>query len=754
MSSREQTEKWVDEAASFLAPLGPIYQFVASNPRAGLIHMPEDQAMRVFRRLVAPQGLATCEFQCPTLTDILDERTKRFKILPRLNRKVIRYVGAYCDMTQAQWSMEREGGLLNTWRDLVQSDLSLARKWKTYMSELLSRDAFEALASLLEALGVPDDHAARYLRRHLFQMPGWSSHIVWRQAQGKEKAVTKYLVMRLFYELVLTEPLVKRLCGPSEKPWAKLSASVGKGPAAKEEAIPDVLSEQFQRAAEVAFRDKLVRQLAHGSTGSRRRSRPSCQLVCCIDAREGRLREAWEAKGEGRYESFGVAGFFGVPAKFTETGSHMELALCPLPVTPVRCVREVSDNSAYSSRQALRAFAIMMQKKLKGSLSAAFGFVDIVGPAYAFVLLARAFFPGLVQQMFRSKKGVDGSSYTHLDTSEFPLAEKVSLAEGMLRSIGLTENFAPVVLLCGHESSSANNPYHSALQCGACGGNTGRYSARILADILNEKEVRAGLKCQGIEIPEDTHFVGSVHNTTTDAVTLFDGNLPASVSGTIARLKADLASAGEQVRKKRMPLMPHGLIDQLNQPGARACDPANVVPEMGLYAADAIIVGERQLTEGLDLEGRAFLHSYDWQADENGDQLAGIFGGAVYVASGIKEQYRTSALDNRLFGSGNKVTLNPFGGIGVMQGAWGDLKWGLTEQSVLVQNGLPRDVPMRLLVVVKAPPERVSKVVSQNETVANLVKNDWIRLVVIDPNTQRFSEASGLNNWKQLQVAA
>jgi uncharacterized protein YbcC (UPF0753/DUF2309 family) len=328
------------------------------------------------------------------------------------------------------------------------------------------------------------------------------------------------------------------------------------------------------------------------------------------------------------------------------------------------------------------------------------------------------------------------------------------MAAGMLRSIGLTENFAPAVLLCGHESSSANNPYAASLQCGACGGNTGRYSARILADILNDKAVRAGLKCDGIDVPEDTYFVGGVHNTTTDAVTLLGQQLPASHSDLLDMLKADLCKASARVREERMPLLPKGLLEQLNEPGTRACDPANVVPERGLYDGDAIIVGERRLTEGENLNGRSFLHSYNWRADPKGEVLASILGGAVVVASGIKEQYRTSALDNSIFGSGNKVTLNPYGGIGVMQGAFGDLKWGLTEQSVFVQNGSPEDVPMRLLVIIEAPPRLVGMVLPGNETVANLVRNDWIRLVVLDPVSHQFFEASGLDSWKEIPLAA
>lgn len=49
--------------------------------------------------------------------------------------------------------------------------------------------------------------------------------------------------------------------------------------------------------------------------------------------------------------------------------------------------------------------------------------------------------------------------------------EQALFAEAALTTMGPTRSFAPVVPLCGHGSTTVNNPYASSLDCGACGGD-------------------------------------------------------------------------------------------------------------------------------------------------------------------------------------------------------------------------------------------------------------------------------------------
>jgi uncharacterized protein YbcC (UPF0753/DUF2309 family) len=118
------------------------------------------------------------------------------------------------------------------------------------------------------------------------------------------------------------------------------------------------------------------------------------------------------------------------------------------------------------------------------------------------------------------------------------------LAARVLHAMGLDREVAPLVLLAGHGSQSANNAHAAALDCGACCGQTGEVNARTLAHLLNENEVRRGLLEQQIFIPEDSHFLAVLHNTTTDEIEAFDLDLlPAAARSRWQALQPVLAEA-------------------------------------------------------------------------------------------------------------------------------------------------------------------------------------------------------------------
>ncbi len=303
--------------------------------------------------------------------------------------------------------------------------------------------------------------------------------------------------------------------------------------------------------------------------------------------------------------------------------------------------------------------------------------------------------------------------------------DQIGWAEVSLRMMGLTENFGRIVLLCGHGSTNVNNPYGSALDCGACGGNQGGPNARVAAVLLNSPSVRTGLAERGIDIPADTVFVAGLHDTATDEVEIFDfDQVPVTHRSDLLHLRRDLARAGRALAEERAARLPEG---HTSKPRTRSRDWAQVRPEWGLARNAAFIIGPRDLTAGLDLECRTFLHSYRADADPDGSGLETILTAPLVVAEWINLQYYFSTVDPEVFGAGDKTLHNVVGLHGVQTGSGGDLRMGLPRQSVFAGDRAYHE-PMRLLAVVEAPRERIKGIVDRNPVLREMLGGGWAAL--------------------------
>ncbi len=72
---------------------------------------------------------------------------------------------------------------------------------------------------------------------------------------------------------------------------------------------------------------------------------------------------------------------------------------------------------------------------------------------------------------------------------------------------------------------------------------------------------------------------------------------------------------------------------------SRSRDWSQVQPEWGLAGNAAFIAAPRERTSGVDLGGRAFLHSYDQSSDDQIPILELIMTAPMVVASWINLQY-------------------------------------------------------------------------------------------------------------------
>ena len=340
----------------------------------------------------------------------------------------------------------------------------------------------------------------------------------------------------------------------------------------------------------------------------------------------------------------------------------------------------------------------------------------------------------------------------------FTVDEQTLTVDTALRMMGLTKNFARLVLFCAHGSASDNNPYESALDCGACGGNEGKPNARVLAMMANNPKVRERLAKLGIDIPYDSHFLAGQMNTTTDAVELFDlEDVPPTHRADLARLQEDLREASTLTSRERCARFPdvQRLLSESKAEAhvrQRSVDWSQVRPEWGLSGNTAFLIGRRELSKGLDLGGRVFLHSYDYREDPSNRLLEVLLTAPQVVAQWINMEHYFSAVDNEVYGSGSKIYHNVVGRLGIMSGPWSDLRLGLARQTVM--NGeMPYHEPMRLMTIVEAPRERIEKLIARHELLQRYYHNEWVHLVALEPADGMLYRYLPTKEWRQVERA-
>ena len=386
------------------------------------------------------------------------------------------------------------------------------------------------------------------------------------------------------------------------------------------------------------------------------------QAAFCIDVRSEVFRRALESLDPG-IATLGFAGFFGLALAHRRFGSDVTEARLPVLLTPAltTCSGDGAQTTVRLGQQhRIRARAHRAWGRFKLAAVSSFAFVEAAGPMYVGKLLRDAL--GL------TKAPPAPEPPPHLVHAP-DLEARVTAAEGILRAMSLTEGFARLVLIVGHGANVVNNPHASALHCGACGGYSGEVNARLLAGLLNDTDVRDGLAQRGIAIPTETLFVGALHDTTTETVTIYETDHPSAAHAADLKQALNwLSAATVLARSERTARLPGA--DGARNIARRARDWAETRPEWGLAGCKAFIAAPRSRTVSLDLAGETFLHDYDWHRDRGYKILELIMTAPVVVASWISLQYYGSSVAPALFGSGNKLLHNVTGGIGVVEGQW------------------------------------------------------------------------------------
>ncbi|MFT5626405.1 MAG: hypothetical protein ACI8Z0_002915 [Lentimonas sp.] len=648
------------------------------------------------------------------------------------------WAAGYFDQGQALWAAPRRRGAYDAWRQNAIHDLtpeiSGLKGFCQFVSETPGT-ADEAKAQAANRLELSDGELETYLHQLLFSLGGWAQvarYHLWQAelAGGSDHTITDLLTIRLLWE----EALFLQYKDQIADKWAKVKAAHA-APVTPDAdlTINTILQEAWERAAQ---RDLAETFAAPSSLVYD--ARPPLQAAFCIDVRSEVFRRALEAVYPG-IQTLGFAGFFGLTASHKGFASDVDELRLPVLLNPGVTSTSQGDDAQADQTARFKARANRAWGRFKLAAVSSFAFVEATGPIYAGKLVRDAL------NLAPNEGPADPAP--RLDPA-LDLDAQIDAAETILRAMSFTDNFARLVILAGHGATVNNNPFASGLQCGACGGYSGEVNARLLAGLLNSPDVRIGLTARDITVPDDTLFVAALHDTTTDVITLYTQDCASTDhSADLEKARFWFTAAGKATRDERSLRLPRATDEMDLVPRSR--DWAETRPEWALAGCSAFIAAPRRRTAGKNMEGRAFLHDYDWASDKDFGVLELIMTAPVVVASWISLQYYGSTVAPETFGAGNKLLHNVTGGIGVVEGNSGTLRVGLPWQSVHDGETYAHE-PLRLSVCIEAPREAMIDVLKRHDDVRALFDNRWLHLFALDQNGQMAWRYEGNLQWSAM----
>ncbi|MFN4121919.1 MAG: YbcC family protein [Flavobacteriales bacterium] len=688
----------------------------------------------------------------------------KFNLDKNVHPTLFRLACGYLDQGISLWHFPNiEKSFLSAVRKLQKSSfvpLVMSKRAQKYLN-----DSYYKIEDLLKIIVGDDAWYEQYLFDQQFAHPGWSG--MFSVLEDDRNLLLDQRKVRyeefIFLELLLEIDALDTKFGESN--WHPLAHSLPTDdvPRLFDPILHDVLFDVYsiwQEIFEWSYYDQVLLGLTR-STPLPETVTKSLQAILCIDDRECSFRRHIEKVIPGS-ETFGTAGFFNVEFYFQPEHGKFYTKSCPAPVKPKYLIKEYEAKKRHKSDWHLN-------KRGQGVaggwlLSQTLGFwsaLKLAGNIFkpSFSALHVSSFHHMDQNGKLAFKSKQETEYVHHLQLGFTIEEIANRMEGLLKSIGLINDFAPLVYLIGHGASSVNNTHYAGYDCGACSGRPGSVNARVAASMLNLVEVRLELRSRGINIPSDTHFVAALHDTTRDEIEFYDEQLiPFDLKAMhqayqVKFNEALTLNAKERSRKFFLEDTKSSKEKIHARVKLRALSLFEPRPEWN-HATNALcIVGRRSSNKHLFLDRRAFLNSYDYSKDPDGTNLLNILKAVAPVCGGINLEYYFSKVDKERLGAGSKLPHNVIGLLGVANGIDGDLRTGLPAQMVDIHQ------PLRLMVIVEQYPEVIEKVLQEHEPTQEWFRNQWIHLSAIHPESKevfvfsdgKFSKYECVNT--QLPVA-
>jgi uncharacterized protein len=657
--------------------------------------------------------------------------------------KLFRILCNYLDQGITMWNFPVHGkGFYDSIRELEKN--SFVSFFNTPRAKRLLQDEKTTMKDLLHILVGEESFYKNYLFDQQFAHQGWSGMVSSIEDFPQNLLDSRNITL---HDLVMLELLLEidALDFTFHEIWSPLAFKINDKPAdllrdVQESELHEVFT-IWQEAFEWSYYDEVLEGIKDNWRGESTEEKvPEFQAFFCIDDRECSTRRYLEHFAP-ECKTYATPGFFGVEFFYQPENGKFYTKLCPAPVTPKYLIKE---QGSKFKRGVDIHFHSHSHSLLRGwIISQTLGFWS------AFRLFLNIFNPTMTPAAASSLKHMDKfSSLTIMNDRKqekenglqigFKVEEMVTRVEGVLKSTGAVKNFAPVVYVIGHGSSSVNNPHYAAYDCGACCGRPGSVNARVFCYMANNKEVRQKLSERGIDIPESTEFVGGLHDTTRDEISFYDeqsltpANKERHEKNLVAFRKTMDANAKERSRRfvsinSKLPA--EKIHRKIIKRSVSFFEPR---PEYN-HATNALcVIGRRSMTDNLFLDRRAFMNSYDYKIDPEGKFLLNILKAAAPVCGGINLEYFFSRVDNQKLGAGSKLPHNVMGLFGVSNGSEGDLRPGLPAQMVEIHD------PVRLLTIVEHYPEVILQTIQRAPETYEWFKNEWIHLVAVHPETRAF----------------
>ncbi|MGV2333171.1 MAG UNVERIFIED_CONTAM: DUF2309 domain-containing protein [Planctomycetaceae bacterium] len=168
-------------------------------------------------------------------------------------------------------------------------------------------------------------------------------------------------------------------------------------------------------------------------------SKPDAQFVFCIDVRSETIRRSIEHIG--KYETFGFAGFFGLPISIKEFDQEDIKVSCPVLLSPKHIVEFTANLNAekmkqYNKQKFQLSIIKNFYQSLKYNFTTSFALAEISGVFLRIRSFIKTFAPNFIENFFSNRR----IHYHTIPLTNIALSaeEQLEYAKNALFMMGLT----------------------------------------------------------------------------------------------------------------------------------------------------------------------------------------------------------------------------------------------------------------------------------------------------------------------------